>query len=446
MLYCVHNVETPKMAMKWAYICGFAYFSVNVYWVYRFSWIGLLLVVVIFSLFWMAAGYLLYILKNKQYFNFYAALGWTLLEWLRGFGPLRFPWAELGSAAPTFLPVANTASVWGTHGITFTTVFVSMCIYSFVLTKKRQFLYTGIVIVLLISSVGAVLMHTHKSSGITKVNAAAIQPSVSLYEKWDDAFITELMEIYKKLAFSVSPDIKLVVWPETAFAAGIFNYKTDADAFKAITDHSGTGVYHLAATSYDTKDGNYNALVLADDRGYYGIYAKIRLLPVAEYLPSQSLSDYLGRFYDINELTPGADHTIFEYEGIKFAGVICFESIFHDFFPTFISRGAQYFVVSTNDGWFDDTLVPFQHLQFSRLRAIESGRDIVHCANSGISAVIDHKGRIRASLGAKERGVLESFLYTRDYKTVYYHIRDWWLAALLLIAVVLYRKERVCEK
>lgn len=446
LLYCVYHVDTVKQAMKWSYLCGVAYFVVNVYWIYRFSWIGLLLVILLFSLFWMAAGYLFFLLKHTRYFYFYVALTWTVLEFIRGFGPLRFPWAELGSAAPTFLPVANTASLWGMHGITFFTALIAAHVFKYMLSKRRSFLIRAIGIVLFLTVTGLVMMHTFTASEGKKVTAAAIQPSVSLYEKWDDAFITELMEIYKKLAFSVSSDTKLIVWPETAFAAGIFNYKTDSDAFKTITEHSGEAVYHLAATSYDTKDGNYNALALADNRGYYGIYAKIRLLPVAEYLPFQSLSDYLSRFYDINELTPGADYTIFEFEGIKFAGVICFESIFHDFFPTFIMRGAQFFAVSTNDGWFDDTLVPFQHLQFSRLRAIESGRDIVHCANSGISAFIDHKGRIRASLAAKERGVLESFLYTRDYRTVYYYIRDWWLAALLLIAVVLYRKETVCKK
>ncbi len=444
LLYTVHHAKSMKYTLKWSYLCGIAYFTVNVYWIYRFSWVGLFLVVMLFSLFWMAAGALFYLLRHTRYFIFYTALLWTCLEWIRGFGPLRFPWAELGSASPTFLPIANTASLWGMHGITFFTVMINVLLFRYFINKKRIYILRSITSIVLLTIVGLIAMYTHAHSGIKKVTAAAVQPSVSLFEKWDDTFIVQLMEIYKKLAFSVSADTKLVVWPETAFAAGIFNYQTDKDAFTAITAHTGSGRYHLAGTSYDVQEGNYNALVLADERGFYGIYAKIRLLPVAEYIPSRTLSDFLIRYYDINELAPGTDYTVFRFEDVRFAGVVCFESIFHDFFPKFIRGGAQFFVVSTNDGWFDGTFVPFQHLQFSRLRAIESGRDTIHCANSGISAFIDHKGRIHASLAAQQRGVLESFLYTRTYKTVYYYIRDYWLLALAIAGVFLYRKEKVC--
>ena len=48
----------------------------------------------------------------------------------------------------------------------------------------------------------------------------------------------------------------------------------------------------------------------------------------------------------------------------------------------------------TNDGWWGNTPGHKQHLQYARLRAIETGRWVARSANTGISAVIDPTGKI----------------------------------------------------
>jgi len=428
--------------MKWSYLCGVAYFTVNLYWMYRFSLIGLVLTILMFSLFWLVAGLIIFKLKGMRYFWLYVPVVWTSIEWLRAIGPMRFPWAELGSSTTSFLPFANCAALVGMHGLTFIIVLITTVLFTAIADKKRMGYIKAGTILISVTIIGAIMMNISNVENGTKVTISAIQPSVSLFEKWDDEFIVHLMEIYTDLADKVPADTLLTVWPETAFAAGVFNYETDKTAFEAIRIKAGPGHYHLAGTSYDTDTASFNTLAFADAKGYYGLYNKIRLIPVAEYLPSQRLADQLENYYEINQLSPGTEHTVFTMNGVKFSGVICFESIFHDFFPAFIKNGAEFFVVSTNDGWFDGTLAPYQHLQFSRLRAIESGRYVVHCANSGISAFIDPNGKITASLGPLKRDVLSHFVYTRTAKTPYYYIRDYWLIPLLFTAMWLWRKER----
>ena len=171
--------------------------------------------------------------------------------------------------------------------------------------------------------------------------------------------------------------------------------------------------------------------------GSYESYFKIRLVPVSEYLPS--FLSFLKRYYPIEySLDFGNLYKVFELNNVKFSGVICFESIFPNFFWKFINKGAEFFTVSTNDGWFENTLAPYQHLERTRMRAIEENRYFVQAANSGISAVIDNRGNILEKMGDKKRGVLTSFIEPITDKSVYYYIKDYYIYFFIFILFVLF--------
>jgi apolipoprotein N-acyltransferase len=126
---------------------------------------------------------------------------------------------------------------------------------------------------------------------------------------------------------------------------------------------------------------------------------------------------------------------------IKFSGLICFESIFPHFLHNFIKKGAKFVVVSTNDGWYIDTLAPFQHLQFARMRAIEQNRYFVQCANSGISAFIDNKGRIYKKLGENKAAIIEDKVFLIEKKSIYYFLKDYYWIFFILMSIILFLKE-----
>jgi len=86
----------------------------------------------------------------------------------------------------------------------------------------------------------------------------------------------------------------------------------------------------------------------------------------------------------------------------------------------------------TNDAWFGQISGPYQHLAQARLRAIEQGLPMVRAANTGVSAVIDGKGRVIAQLGLGETGHLDHALPPALPGTLYARTGDY----LALVAIM----------
>jgi apolipoprotein N-acyltransferase len=79
--------------------------------------------------------------------------------------------------------------------------------------------------------------------------------------------------------------------------------------------------------------------------------------------------------------------------GYPVATSICYEVVFGEQIIRALPEAAMLVNVS-NDAWFGDSLAPHQHLEMARMRAKETGRPMLRATNTGISAIIDHTGRI----------------------------------------------------
>jgi apolipoprotein N-acyltransferase len=157
-------------------------------------------------------------------------------------------------------------------------------------------------------------------------------------------------------------------------------------------------------------------------------YAKIILVPFGERLPYADtfhfLIEPLQWGVGISNWAKGKDTTIFEMrtrngELVKFSGVVCYESIYPSFIRKFVNKGAQFLAVITNDSWYGNTSGPYQHFQYSILRAIENRRSIVRCANGGISGFIDPYGRVQKKTKFYEKTQIADEIKLNDDKTFY---------------------------
>jgi apolipoprotein N-acyltransferase len=122
-------------------------------------------------------------------------------------------------------------------------------------------------------------------------------------------------------------------------------------------------------------------------------------VPFGEYVPVQRLFTLGGRFtaklvQEVSDFTPGTEAVTGVVDGHRIGGFICYEAIFPSLVRRFAAGGAELLVNITNDAWYGTTSAPHQHLAMVAFRAIENRRYLVRAANTGITAVVDPRGRV----------------------------------------------------
>ena len=108
----------------------------------------------------------------------------------------------------------------------------------------------------------------------------------------------------------------------------------------------------------------------------------------------------------MGEFTPGEEYAVGAVDGHPIAAFICYEAIFPDLVREFAARGADLLVNITNDAWYGRTSAPYQHMAMAAFRAVENGKYLVRAANTGITAVVDPRGRILERTALFDRTVL----------------------------------------
>jgi apolipoprotein N-acyltransferase len=242
----------------------------------------------------------------------------------------------------------------------------------------------------------------------------------------------------------------ILVWPESAFP---FFLAREPDAMAQIAEllPQGTILITGAVRAPDLPPGTrvtraYNSIYAIDhDGSILSVYDKLHLVPFGEYLPFQDLMEKLG-FVQLTKVQggfiPGDRRRTMELpHAPRMLPLICYEAVFPgDVVPSEDRPG--WIVNLTNDGWFGISTGPYQHLQQTRLRAIEEGLPIVRAANTGISAVIDPVGRIVARLDLGVEGVLDSRLPTAIPPTFYARTGDVPAAMMAAVAILLVVRRR----
>jgi apolipoprotein N-acyltransferase len=198
-----------------------------------------------------------------------------------------------------------------------------------------------------------------------------------------------------------------------------------------------------AAPSGAATSQVFNSAALISPSGVWTArYDKVHLVPFGEYLPFPRLFAFAGGLTkEVGEFTPGASRSPLDAGGTRLGIFICYESVFPGEVREFANQGAQVFVNISNDGWYGDSGAYAQHLNQTRMRAIENDRWILSATNTGVTASIDPYGRIVARLPRKERGALIAPYAITSVTTFYTRHGDWfaWLCAIISAGALLAR-------
>ena len=355
-------------------------------------------------------------------------------DWLRGWIFTGFPWALTGHI--WIETPAGQAAAWG-GALALSMLSVTAAALPVILRRGGRGWAPGAI--LSVALIGAIWgaggwRLAQPEAPDRDYRIRLVQPDATQSLKWDPLWAGEFYRRLLDLS-AAEGDRDLVIWPETAVSFLL----NDADpALPQIAAAAGApvlmGIQRAEGRLY------YNSLVeVAPDARIAVTYDKFHLVPFGEYIPwGNELIRFGVRAFAAQEgfgYTPGPGPQMMQVTGAPpFQPLICYEVIF----PQHILRGEkrpEWLLQATNDAWFGNLSGPWQHLAQARLRAIESGLPVMRAANTGVSAVIDGKGRVRESLGLNVEGKIDAALPAALPVTLYHRVGDW--PALIFAALVL---------
>jgi len=235
--------------------------------------------------------------------------------------------------------------------------------------------------------------------------------------KWDrteeDRIFGELMELSAAPPPAGQPKPQVIVWPETSVP---FLFTERPEALAAIGAMLTEGQMLLAGAVRSEGAGSeavyYNSIVAIDASGeIVDAFDKVHLVPFGEYLPFATLLERFGltRFVaGPMTFAAGAGRNPLHLPGgIKAVPFICYEIIFPAEVAIDVAAG-DIIVNVTNDAWFGNSPGPYQHFRQAQVRAVETGAPLIRAANTGISGIVDARGRIMDAFALNVRAQLDA--------------------------------------
>jgi apolipoprotein N-acyltransferase len=385
----------------------------------------------------LACGLAIYFWQDGPGRVFVFAVMMAVGEWLRGHLFTGFPWNLSAYGWGASLAILQSASLMGAYGLSFLTILLGASLAE--LFDRRWGVPVLMVLIFAgLGSFGVYRLANTPVRAVPGVNLRLVQPDIPQREKYVSGLMLRNWE--RLLDLSARPGKPThIIWPEAATGLAVARHAGMLDAIGQFTAQGQT----LITGSDRVVDGpdrriGYNSLYLFGPHGALPeVYDKFHLVPFGEYVPFAKVLNGIG----ITQLTVGEGFTPGDHPHVlQVAGappvtpLICYEVIFpHDVTDSAEPRPG-WFVNITDDSWFGPWAGPLQHFLIARVRAIEEGLPIVRDANTGISAVIDPVGRVRAELALDQLGVVDSSLPVALPPTPYARFGDLVFLVLLITA------------
>jgi len=448
--------SSPRQAFIIGYLFGVGFFGAGVSWVavsfYRFGSMGMalsvaatLLFVLFLALFpallgWISRRYFS-ALGERRYLLLLVPALWVFFEWVRGWILTGFPWLNLGYSQTDSLLV-GVVPVLGVYGTSWVVALsAGLLVYALVSKNRSRVIALATLLTVWLAAGGLAQVTWSEAKG-TPLTASLIQGNVPQNIKWQPDQRGPTIELYTRLS-SDRWDRDVIVWPETALPA----YLHQAQSFlenlvsKGHENGGATLLTGLPVMSGQDDSQYYNGVVRVgvDAAGEVStqVYRKSHLVPFGEYIPFKSV---LGGLLDILQV-PMADFSrgaakqpLLEVGDNKIGMSICYEDAFGEEVIRALPA-ASFLVNVSNDAWFGDSFAPHQHLQMARMRAVETARPMLRATNNGVSAVIDHRGKLLATSPQFEVAVLDGEIQPQRGATPYVQAGNWPVLFALLVTL-----------
>lgn len=349
---------------------------------------------------------------------------WTGREEFAGRWPYGgFAWGRV-ALAQSQSPFAEAVSWIGVSGLSFIMVWiVATCI---VLAAEARLRNLPGVVVLVAITVLAATVPTWPTTSRQPVTIAAVQGNgpagYFATHEIGDVLTAQLEETRSALgnAAESGRTVDLIVWPEDGADLDPLQNPTSRARIDQVIEQ--TGGTPLVFGTITERDGRYFNSSILWERGIgpTDLYDKKRPVPFGEFVPdrafwSQLAPDLIGLVG--RDYTPGTRDGILNTGGVAYGSAICFDIADDTVMRTLIEDGAQVILAQSNNADFGRTDESLQQLAIARLRAIETGRDLVNISTVGTSAIISATGETLSELTSFEPGTMITQVTPRDGTT-----------------------------
>jgi len=464
---------TPLQGFVLGYACGILWFAGTCYWIYdtmhRYGGLPVPVAVLTQILFCMYVG-------------LYHGMFGLLVAWVAGAGPkpgdsgaavrralaaapflwvavelartriTAFPWELMGYAQTGNFSLTRIATLTGVYGLSFEILLVnSVFAAAFLVPKdapkeRRKWLLAAAFGAAAFLQAGQLLTPAAMATDHT---ALLVQPNIPILDgaRWTKDYFQETLRDLTKVSLhppgeKLGEHFDFIVWPESP-SPFYTNDPLFQGAVSELARRSGTWVVagsigiNPAMQNGGENAQIFNSAALVSPQGaWMGRYDKVHLVPFGEYLPFPKLFAFAGGLTkEVGEFQHGASHAPLDAGQERMGTFICYESIFPDEVREGPLQGAQVLVNISNDGWYGDSGAWKQHLQQTRMRAIENERWLLSATNTGMTASIDPYGRIVDSSERKIRTALVAPYALSAGTTFYTRHGDWFAFVCAIISM-----------
>ena len=372
---------------------------------YRFGGMAMPLSVtltIIFVLIWAAIPASVGYLANRWFKNaplnfrlliIWPAM-WVVFEWVRGWLFTGFPWLAIGYGQVDG-PLSSLAPLLGVYGVSWVVAFSAGLIVCTVINRGAPFKYITFLTSVWIGALLLSFIHWSEPYG-NKLKASLVQGNVHQSIKWRPEQRQPTIDLYTRLTQD-HWDSDIIIWPETALPAYYHQAKSFLEALGQAARENHTDILiGMPVADPNEYATYYNSVVTVGQ--HEAIYNKRHLVPFGEYIPLKSIFGNLLAFFNIpmaNFSSGAIDQPLLQLAGLDIGVSICYEDVFGEEVIQALPQ-AKLLVNVSNDAWFGDSLSPHQHLQMAQMRSLETARPMLRATNNGVSAIIDHRGKIIA--------------------------------------------------
>ena len=361
---------------------------------------------------------------------------WFCFEWAKGWFLTGLPWLSLGYSQ-TESPLGGFAPIVGVYGVGAICVLLAVALLR--ILKARSYRLISLWVIILGFGLGLQSIEWTEQLD-SPIKITIVQGNIPQEVKWQYQQRQNIFNTYWRET-SQHWDSDLIVWPETALPGRSEDLaQTVLKSMSEKAVEQGSSILTGIVVSESANEIYYNSMLLLGTN--QGLYHKRHLVAFGEYFPLRRLLDFMRGMIDIpySDLSSGSLDQPQMVVGNLVLGVsICFEDVFSREIMLAMPE-ANILVNASNDAWFGDSLAPHQHLQIAQMRALETGRALVRSTNTGVSAFIDHQGRIISqSTQFKTESITQS-VHGRTGNTPFYYfsrVQDW-LALLMLGAFIVF--------